>query len=336
MNSIGNKYEIIRPIGAGGFGTVYLVWDKNIQKYFACKYINDSGAGKELGWLRDLKHEALPALHDFIEEEESCCIIMDYVEGLTLEQLIRQKGRCPEEELAAIAMQIAEVLTYLHKRDMPVVFGDLKPENIILEDSGKIKLIDFGTTVRGWGRIPCFYGSQGYMAPEQKEGYVTTESDVYAFGKILFYLATGCHPAYAADEITADEVLRFGVGSGIAEIIERCTKLQPEERYQSGLQLKQVLGESDNCNPKLSVNTGFVYGVAGIIFLIGGIAQKMILHDNIWLLPICTGGILLWISFMIKALKREETMRIYECECSIFLSEAPDKIFVKNNEKKYP
>ena len=98
MNSIGNKYEIIRPIGAGGFGTVYLVWDKNIQKYFACKYINDSGAGKELGWLRDLKHEALPALHDFIEEEESRCIIMDYVEGLTLEELIRQKGRCPEED----------------------------------------------------------------------------------------------------------------------------------------------------------------------------------------------------------------------------------------------
>ena len=148
---VDGKYEILKEIGHGGMSTVYLAMDKNLNKQWAVKEIRKRGNDKndqavvnsllvEAGLMKKLDHPALPRIVDIINSEETICIIMDYIEGETLEKILEKYGAQPEEVVVEWAMQLCDVLMYLHAQKPPIIYRDMKPGNIMLKPEGNLKV----------------------------------------------------------------------------------------------------------------------------------------------------------------------------------------------------
>ena len=172
-----NKYEVLKPIAEGGMGSVWLVKDLHLNKLAAVKinhsqmnYNNPSGVLQEREVLKQLSHPMLPHIIDFFQEGGSECLVMEYVEGITLEQYLRQFGAVKPWQAVAWGVELAEVLYYLHSQNPPIIYKDLKPANIMIKQDGKLKLIDFGTAATpefGQKREMFITGTPEYSAPEQ-------------------------------------------------------------------------------------------------------------------------------------------------------------------------
>lgn len=136
-----------------------------------------------------LHHPSLPNMVDYVERGEFGYLVMEYIRGKSLSQWMEEGRSFSLEELLGIAGDVAEVLDYLHKRKPPVYYGDLKPENLMLTQEGKLYLVDLGSAVQGYRDLQqvCL-GTRGYAAPEQYQGRMNAASDVYAFGKTLWAL----------------------------------------------------------------------------------------------------------------------------------------------------
>ena len=148
-NIINSRYEIIRKIGEGGTSRVYLVTDRHIGRYLAMKVMDRKSVGafafarSEIESLRAVDHPLIPRIHDAFCEHGSICIVSDHVPGRSLWDMCRGRGLSADDALV-IAAGILEALSYLHSMKKPVLYLDLKPENIIISDDGKPHLIDFG------------------------------------------------------------------------------------------------------------------------------------------------------------------------------------------------
>ena len=209
------RYVIIRLLGSGGMGAVYLAQDMRLNHRFCAvkEMMLDPDATpeekaraeqlfrQEAAILAGLSHTHLPKVFDYFTEGDRYYLVMDYIEGETLEEKLQKNGGAlPEEQVVQWAIQLCDVLDYLHSRNPPVVFRDLKPANIMIDRNGVVKLVDFGIARLFDPRKKTDtlkMGTMGYAPPEQYQGQGQTgpRSDLYALGATLHHLLTGRDPA---------------------------------------------------------------------------------------------------------------------------------------------
>ncbi len=250
------RYIINKEIGTGGFSKVYEVYDTHVDKRYAMKImlsvpVNAFGQEekvkkeeekrmlREIQMLRKLSHKGLPRLHDVFKREGELYIVMELVEGITLYEYVKRKGRLSIYEALELGKQLCEILKYLHSRSVPVIYGDLKPQNIIIKE-GTLRLIDLGGAFIQDEMGHYVYGTLGYAAPELQKGKLYPCSDVYSFGKILLFMLTGVEDSFCKFDRTKG-LRRFGIYGRFMGIIRKCLHVQPECRYYSAIELSQAL-----------------------------------------------------------------------------------------------
>ena len=176
------KYRILDEVGHGGMSVVYMARNEKANKTWAVKVVRKDGkldfntvrAGlvAEIETLKNLNHPNLPSIVDVIEDDESFIIVMDFVEGNSLDKVLEENGAQPEEYVVEWAMQLCDVFGYLHSRTPPIIYRDMKPANIMLKPDGNVTVIDFGTAKAydiDLGQTTGI-GTIGYAAPEQYRG----------------------------------------------------------------------------------------------------------------------------------------------------------------------
>lgn len=179
------RYYVIEHIGHGGGGSLYLAKDMELGIFRAVKEIPLTKK-KEARLMRRLEHPAMPKVVDYTEKGEHCYLIMEYIRGQSLGALLRSGKKFSMEEVLALGKETARVMEYFHSRKPPVCYGDLKPDNLMLSETGHLYLIDLGSAMFDYGkRKQSCEGTKGYAAPEQYQGYVSLGSDIYALGKTL-------------------------------------------------------------------------------------------------------------------------------------------------------
>lgn len=247
-----NKYEVLKPVAEGGMGIVYLVRDLHLNKLAAVKVSKNPSSQqeretvlKEMEVLKGLSHPALPGIIDFFEEGGNICLVMEYVEGITLEQYLRKFTRVELSKAVRWAVELTEVLGYLHKQNPPVIYRDLKPANIMIQPDGKLKLVDFGAAfVMAYGqeRHQLMMGTPGYSAPEQwHSGNAGKGSDIYGVGAVLHEMLTGISPGNLFHERRPVREYDKSIPKELEKVIIVCTKKRAFERYSSMEQLKNAL-----------------------------------------------------------------------------------------------
>lgn len=253
---IDEKYKILSKIGQGGMSTVYLAINEKANKPWAIKEVRKTGVKDfeivrqsllvEIELLRKLKHPGLPSIIDIIDQGENFLIVMDYIEGNTLGDIILEKGVLSQEDVVDWAIQLCDVLDYLHTRRPPIIYRDMKPSNIMLRSDGSVVLIDFGTArefkERSVADTTCL-GTQGYAAPEQFGGMGQSDArtDIYSLGATLYHLVTGHNPTQPPYEMYPITHWNANLSTGLEKIILKCTQRNPEDRYQSAKDLKYAL-----------------------------------------------------------------------------------------------
>ncbi|MCI9292254.1 MAG: serine/threonine protein kinase [Erysipelotrichaceae bacterium] len=254
---IGGKYEILKMVGKGGMSKVYLAMDKNLNKQWAVKEIIKNArstqnevvvqsAIMEANLIKQFDHPAIVRITDIIENDKVIYIIEDYIEGETLDTILKSKGAQPQNKVINWAIQICEALEYLHTRKTPVIYRDIKPANIMLKPEGNIKIIDFGIA-REYkeenSQDTVCLGTRGYAAPEQygNKGQSDARTDIYCLGMTLYHLLTGQDPSEPPYEIYPIRYWNPQLSAGLEEIIKKCIQLNPEDRYQNCAELIYAL-----------------------------------------------------------------------------------------------
>lgn len=245
---IEGKYRIVKVIGTGGMSTVYLAMHEQLHEKRAVKEIRYGGDNlQELEWqrliaeihiLKKLKHPSLPTIMDVIQKGKNILVVMEYIEGITLQEKIQKEGVMSEKEGRAVARQLVGVLRYLHNREPPVVHRDIKPSNLMLREDGSLVLLDFGTAREGRGgrsRDTICLGTRGYAAPEQYRSDAQTDerTDIYCVGTTLYHLLTGKSPAEPPYKMYSIRRWNSQLSEGFEKIILKCTRENPKERYQN-------------------------------------------------------------------------------------------------------
>ena len=239
------EYCILRELGSGGEGKVYLVRHQVTEQLRAAKRLwkgKDADRLHELNMMKRLRHPSLPEVIDVLAEKDCIWLIMTYVKGQCLQGLF--KDGISEADFFSIAGQLSEVLGYLHGRRMPILHLDIKPTNLLLKRNGRLVLIDFGAALQGQPGIrpeQCC-GTPGFAAPEQyqKGSYLDARTDVYGAGAVLYYLLSGTTMGKGPEEMrtATDQNIRKDRWKKEAyTLIENCVKKEPSERYADGRQL---------------------------------------------------------------------------------------------------
>lgn len=188
--------------------------------------------------LANLQHASLPAIYDYFIEEGCWYLVMDYIPGPTLSTYIQQHAPLAPLEALNYAIQLCDVLEYLHKQSPPVIFRDLKPSNIILSPDGRIMLVDFGIAryfKAGQLSDTTEFGSPGYAPPEQYKGEGQTDgrSDLYSLGVILHEMLSGKHPLSPGEKLGSLHVLNPAISSVLSGLVNVATRGEPTYRFQS-------------------------------------------------------------------------------------------------------
>ena len=257
---LAKRYIIVRKVGGGGMGAVYQATDQRIQgKLWAIKEMSDAAITnpldkqraidafrREAQLLATLDHGNLPRVSDYFAEGGKHYLVMDFVQGSTLEQVLHSAaGFLAEDEVATWAIQICDVLAYLHSRQPAVIFRDLKPTNIMLDVEGRIKLIDFGIArlfQPGKGKDTQIMGTPGYAAPEQYgTGQTDARSDIYALGVTLHQLLTGYDPSLSPFNLPPARNVNLGLSPTIEGVIAKAIQPDITSRFQTAEKMKQAL-----------------------------------------------------------------------------------------------
>lgn len=253
---VDGKYKILSQVGQGGMSVVYMAINEKANKTWAVKEVRKDGVldfeavkqglVAETDILKKLSHPNLPSIVDVIDTEDSFIIIMDYVQGNSLNKALDEYGAQPQEYVIEWAKQLCDVLGYLHTRQPAIIYRDMKPANIMLKPDGNITLIDFGTArefkEKNLADTTCL-GTVGYAAPEQFGGMGQTDArtDIYCLGATLYHLVTGYNPSEPPYEMRPIREINPALSSGLERIILKCTQRNPEDRYQSAEELLYAL-----------------------------------------------------------------------------------------------
>lgn len=248
------RYRFCQPLGQGGMGVIYLAEDKaqgNIQcvvKQLISKPSNPDEQfeaerlfKREVEILRQLDHSGIVRFSDFhVTDDGKYFLVMDYVPGKNLDSIVQNYGPFGSEATVEIGIQCCEVLEYLHDRDQPIIYRDLKPSNLMLTPEGQIVFIDFGIARMFMPKEAATrVVTAGYSPPEQYFGRPETRSDLYALGATLGHLCTGVRPkplTVSAPGITHPDVI-----PELDDLIRRMTAHNPEDRPFSAREVRYEL-----------------------------------------------------------------------------------------------
>jgi serine/threonine-protein kinase len=242
------RYKIEKIIGQGGMGTVYLAHHVRLDSPMAVKELRAEYPTEkerqaalrqfeaEARFLVRLNHPNLPKVTDAFIENDRCYMVMEYIEGVTLDNLLREAGGGPMDILQVVewGLQIADVLAYLHSQTPAVIFRDLKPGNIMVQPDGNVRLIDFGIARRfqpGAAKDTALFGSVGYSPPEQF-GLRQTDprADIYSFGATLHHLLTGRDPLAQPFKFPPAITLNPAIPESLSRLIEACLAIDADKR----------------------------------------------------------------------------------------------------------
>jgi serine/threonine protein kinase/predicted Zn-dependent protease/predicted CopG family antitoxin len=267
-----NRYEIIEELGKGGMGKVYRVEDKKIKEEVALKLIKPEIASdkktlerfsNELKMARKIAHRNVCRMYDLGEEKGTHYITMEYVPGEDLKRLIRKVGQFGAGKTVSIAKQVCEGLAEAHR--LGVVHRDLKPQNIMVDEEGNARIMDFGIArslkAKGITGAGVMIGTPEYMSPEQAEvKEVDQRSDIYSLGVILYEMVTGRVPFEGEtplgiamkhkSEMPKDpKELNAQIPDGLNNVILRCLEKDKEQRYQSAGEVRSELANIEKGIP---------------------------------------------------------------------------------------
>jgi hypothetical protein len=241
------KYKILGLLGRGGTARVFLAEHIKLNSYRAIKCISKNHPLYELQRneafiLKNLKHSCIPIIYDIEEDEEGSYIVEQYLEGDTLKDYVSLNGALREDIIIHFGLQLCDLIQYLHSVDRPVLYIDLKPENIIV-DGTTLKLIDFGSAVYRdrHEAYQEYTGTKGYAAPElYRQASIDERCDVYGIGMLLYYMAVGLTVKDGRSSV--DNIDLAGhCGKKLKNIINRCLRYNPSQRYASVAKLSKQL-----------------------------------------------------------------------------------------------
>ena len=291
--TLGN-YQILDPLGSGGMGEVYKARDTRLNRLVAIKILHKesvAGASREQRFLQEAKsasalnHPNIVTIYDIFQHEGVDCLVMEYVTGKTLHELI-PRGGMPLKEALRIAGQVAEGLAKAHAAGL--VHRDIKPGNVMVPESGPVKILDFGLaklaasekltandSTRTLGPLTeegVAVGTVSYMSPEQAQGKpVDSRSDIFSFGSVLYEMLTGQRAFQESSTVgTLAAILHRdpvpltspAVPRALSRLISKSLHKNPEDRWQSMSDVRQLLEDvaSDlESNPQ-SAPTGRRHG----------------------------------------------------------------------------
>ncbi len=215
------RYQYLKELGKGATARVYLVYDEVLGRKVAVKKSRNKQLLMQEGRaLASLSASFFPKLFDFKEDDEYGFLYMEYVEGETLADRAQRICCFTMQEAIHIAIQVAKALFAIHNHEVPYVFGDLKPENIMIQSTGDVRLVDFGAACSLHEKVTYRGGTKAYAPPELWNGKPDIRNDVYSFGVLLQFLMQHCEHNHRSYE----DVIR---------ILERCTHKDIKYRFQS-------------------------------------------------------------------------------------------------------
>jgi len=259
------RYRLVSLLGQGGMGRVFLCEGEEGRVAVKVTRLGDDAFRQfrhEASILKGLSHPHLVGVRDYLEEDGYGYLVMDYVPGETLAQRVAGQGAVPVATALGWALQLCEVLDFLHRQNPKILFRDLKPSNVMVDGRDQLKLIDFGIArAQVTGVLTATFlqgiGSAGYAPLEQYQGAGSTDerSDIYALGATLFYLLTGRTPPSPIDVVAEDSqfpsarVLNPKVPPWLDSVIKKMMATRKENRFQSaaeaGLALRRMLTVED-------------------------------------------------------------------------------------------
>lgn len=252
---IDNTYQVIREIGSGGMGVVYLVYHIRLQKYVVLKkikgaYSDISFIRNEVDILKELHHPYLPQVYDFFEFESELYTVIDYIDGNDFDYYIKNDYVFSESQLIKWLNQLCDVLSYLHSRG--VLHTDIKPGNVIVTKNGDICLIDFGISLNNTTDIKGL--SKEYSSPEQvhnaeciNSGHkeycvdIDARTDIFSLGATYFHLMTGVLPDYHSGYPISLSQYGTPYSESLIKIIDKSTANDQNDRFQSVDQMKKAI-----------------------------------------------------------------------------------------------
>lgn len=289
------NYRIVRHLGSGGMGSVYLAVNTNIDQQVAIKVLRPEVARnaalrarfkQEAEMLCSLDHPGIVKFLNYVETAEGVFLIMEYVKGMTLENFISKKnGLIVESKAYPLICEILDAFAYAHSKG--IVHRDIKPSNIIIQDDGHIKIMDFGiaqiVSEANVTDSKAIMGTPAYMSPEQIYGKdIDARSDIYSIGVLIHNMLTGRAP-YDSTLLTAQEIKRRVVKDNmprmvetypyisdkIQAVVDKATQKVPEARYQSCLEMKSAVKKAIAPDP---ISKPLLYGgiVAAVVLLLVG------------------------------------------------------------------
>lgn len=278
---IDGRYKIIETLGKGGMSVVYKAININLNNVWTIKEVTlDLTAGidflAEPNILKNLDHTSLPRIVDIISEKNKLYIVMDFIDGTSLNILLEQSMTIPEEKIVIWAKELCEVLRYLHNQPNPIIYRDMKPGNIMLTKEGKIKLIDFGIARQykeNSTEDTVNIGTRGYAAPEQYGNHQTDErTDIYSLGVTLYHLVTGKGPNEPPYGLGSVRNINDKLSEGIEYIIAKCIQQDPMQRYQKVDELIYDLENIDSLSAEYRIKErrrkGKMFIISSIVFAI--------------------------------------------------------------------
>lgn len=254
-------YQILQPIGKGGTSSVYLAYHLRLQKYVVIKKLRGTFTDPvllrtEADILKNLHHQGLPQVYDYIQEHDHVYTVIDYVDGYDLEAYIRSGVKIPEPYLKRYLRQIADVLDYLHTQPTPVIHSDIKPGNIIINQNGNAILIDFNTSI-GANQGNLLGLTLPYASPEQillarhavsyqrPEFSLDSRSDLYSLGASFYELISGIQPTSGVHPVPLQSMTLPGYSKEFTALIDRMMDYDRDKRLQSARKLIMILDRMD-------------------------------------------------------------------------------------------
>ena len=283
------RYEIVRRIGGGGMGAVYLAKDRNLGdapravKEMVEAHLDPAMHEKAIGdfkreslLLTALEHPSIPTIYDYFYDEPlgRFYLVMKFISGGDLSARLRNApgGRIDEKTVADWGMQAADVLHYLHNRPKPIIYRDLKPANLMIDgNTGRIMLIDFGIArwVKQEEKGVTAVGTMGYAPPELFGGRVEPRSDVYSLGATMFHLLTGSDPQdnplliFDFAKNPRPRQITPSISTEMEQILLRSVEYKPEDRFASAGAMRDALAGHIEKLMSGQVNYGVPSGQVG-------------------------------------------------------------------------